>query len=64
MGSRKRLVSNVSNNAQPRGDDETGLRREFGSRISALVLEAGSLEHDQARTFFADELARFIESHR
>ncbi|MCP4767478.1 MAG: hypothetical protein GY875_14530 [Gammaproteobacteria bacterium] len=45
----------------PRDDDETELRREFGSRISALVLDAADMEHDQARAFFTDELARFIE---
>jgi len=48
----------------PRDDDETELRREFGRRISALVLDAAGMEHDQARAFFADELARFIEPYR
>jgi nitrite reductase/ring-hydroxylating ferredoxin subunit len=47
-----------------REGDETALRREFGDRISALVFDAASLEHDRARQFFSDELARFIEPYR
>ena len=47
-----------------REDDESELRREFGERVSALVFEAAAKNHEQAREFFAGELARFIEPYR